>query len=369
MHDFQDKTVGKAGDTAPGRTGDTAPGRTGDTPEGKTVPALITDLLDTAGVTEQRSLITQLVNTSLGLGTDQTERLNLKISAAALQEMRAAFQVFAPFAGTPKVTIFGSARTALADPQAQQAGQVAAALAELGWMTVTGAGPGIMEAAARGAGAEKSLGVSIRLPFEEAPNEIHANAQQHVAMKYFFTRKLMLVKESRGFVCLPGGFGTLDEAFELLTLQQTGKMVPVPIVFLDAPGGTFWRNLAEFARNELERGGLITTGDLDRVLITDSVAVAVDEVIGFWRNYDSLRWFGEHLFLRIRTAPTPEELAALNREFAHLLVDGSIELCDAHPLEVKEQDVPGLPRLRLHFNQYRIGELHRLIRALNKLGG
>jgi uncharacterized protein (TIGR00730 family) len=199
---------------------------------------IIDQMLAVAGIREQRGLIRRLLRTGVGLGQDGTSRLNLKISAAALEEMRAAFNLFAPYDGTPKVTIFGSARTQSHDPLWIEAEAVSRRLAEQGWIVVTGAGPGIMEAAATGAGPEQSLGVSIRLPFEQVPEHLRVAGARLVSMKYFFTRKLMLVKESRGFVCLPGGFGTMDETFELLTLQQTGKMTPVPMVLLDRPGAT-----------------------------------------------------------------------------------------------------------------------------------
>ncbi|WP_167143847.1 TIGR00730 family Rossman fold protein [Canibacter zhoujuaniae] len=326
---------------------------------------LIDQLLQTAGVQQNENLVRQLVDTSLGLGRDPASRLNMKISAAALQEMRAAFNIFERFAEVPKVSIFGSARTALDDPTAEQAETVARRMADLGWMSVTGAGPGIMEAAARGAGPQKALGVSIRLPFEEEPSEVHANGNQHVAMKYFFTRKLMLVKESRGFVCLPGGFGTLDETFELLTLQQTGKMIPAPIVLLDRPGGTFWHGLQKYVTEELEAGGLITKGDLDRVLITESVDAAITEITTFWRNYHSIRWIDNTLVFRLRNDPTEAEITQLNEQFGPLLESGQFQRTAAHPLEIKDMDVPDLPRIKAVFAKRKVGELHRVIRTLN----
>ena len=178
----------------------------------------------------------ELLTAAVALATDDVERLDLKIATAALTEMRDAFRVFAPYHDVPKVTIFGSARTRPDDPVYDQARRIAADLAGRGWMIVTGAGPGIMAAAMEGAGREQSIGVSIRLPCEQEANSVIAGDHKYVAMKYFFTRKLMLIKESKAFVCLPGGFGTLDETFELLTLTQTGKGLPVPIVFLDTPG-------------------------------------------------------------------------------------------------------------------------------------
>ena len=172
---------------------------------------------------------------------DEADTLNLKIATAALQEMREAFEMFQPYEGIKKVAIFGSARTRPEDPFYAQARAVAARLAALDWMVITGAGPGIMQAAMEGAGRERSIGVSIRLPFEQSANPIIAGDHKYVSMKYFFTRKLMLIKEAAAYVCLPGGFGTLDETLELLTLTQTGKGLPAPIVLLDTPGERYWR--------------------------------------------------------------------------------------------------------------------------------
>lgn len=363
-------------------------------------------LLDAAGVDWQRKLITRIIESGIDLGLDGTSRLDLKISAAALEEMHSAFRLFAPFAGTPKATIFGSARTQSHDPLSLQAEIVSRSLAGLGWMVVTGAGPGIMEAAAIGAGPEHSLGVSIRLPFEELPQHAIAHNDRLVSMKYFFTRKLMLVKESLGFVCLPGGFGTMDETFELLTLQQTGKMVPVPIVLLDRPGGDFWRGFERFATQHLEGTGMISPGDLDRVLVTDSADAAVAEITGFWRNYDSLRWVpdrggngrnggtggaggaggeaaqqdpvvvagggtqdptGDQLVMRLRSAPTDEEIESLNERFGDLLLSGRIERSEPLAPERADRDRLELPRIVLMPRRRAVGELFRIIRALNEL--
>nr|BFF10870.1 TIGR00730 family Rossman fold protein [Microbacterium flavescens] len=327
------------------------------------VRALITD----AGITENVDLIARILVTGVGLGLDRAGRLDLKITTAALTEMRAAFQHFAPYAGVPKVTIFGSARTRPDDPVYRAAASVAEALAESGWLVVTGAGPGIMRAAAEGAGSQRSLGVSIRLPFEERPNAVIAENSRNVAMKYFFTRKLMLVKESHGFVCVPGGFGTLDELFELLTLQQTGKAEPTPIVLLDKPGGTFWHGLERFVDEQLVGSGLISPDDFDRLLITDSVDSAAQEITGFWRNYDSMRWVGDRLVLRLKSAPTDLELDELNDRFGWLLASGRIERSAALRQEADDAARAGLPRLILRLDQFQVGSLHRLIRAINAL--
>lgn len=321
------------------------------------------------GAGHQRALVRRILETGIGLGADNTSRLNLKITAAAIEEMRAAFRLFAPFTDVPKVTIFGSARTQPHDPLWVKTEDVARQLAERGWMVVTGAGPGIMEAAANGAGTQQSLGVSIRLPFEEPLDEQGDSIDAHrVAMKYFFTRKLMLVKESRGFVCLPGGFGTMDEAFELLTLQQTGKMEPVPIVLLDRPGGNYWRHFASFIIEELAGGGYISINDLDRVVITDSAKAATAEIVGFWRNYDSLRWVGDELVLRLNAEPTADEIEHLNANFTGLLETGRIEATGPLDAEVADRDQLDRPRIVFTPRRRAVGELHRLIRALNELG-
>ncbi|MDQ4212379.1 TIGR00730 family Rossman fold protein [Microbacterium capsulatum] len=334
-------------------------------------PALrseINAVLDDAGVHADRRLVMRMMQTAVLLGEDGTDRLDLKIASAALSEMRDAFRLFAPFQGVPKVTVFGSARTAAHDPLYQQARAAAAALAADGWMVVTGAGPGIMQAAAEGAGPQHSLGVSIRLPFEEKANAIVNEHDHVVAMKYFFTRKLMLMKESRGFICLPGGFGTLDEMFELLTLQQTGKAEPMPIVLLDQPGGTFWHGLQRFIREDLSPTGVISPGDFDRVQVTDSVTEAAAVIKGFWRNYDSLRWVGDVLVLRLRAEPTDAEVAGLNEQFGPLLSSGRIQRSAPLPAELADKDALDLPRLTLHLDQRTVGSLFRIIAAINALG-
>lgn len=338
-----------------------------DEPLPQALSAEINAVLDEAGVHTDRRLVMRMLRTAILLGEDGTSRLDLKIASAALAEMRDAFRLFAPFHGVPKVTVFGSARTRTDDPLYVRARDMAAALASDGWMVVTGAGPGIMQAAAEGAGPALSLGVSIRLPFEEKPNGIVTGQDQVVAMKYFFTRKLMLMKESQGFICLPGGFGTLDEMFELLTLQQTGKAEPMPIVLLDQTGGEFWQGLRSFIDEHLAPAGVISPGDFDRVLVTDSVEEARAEITGFWRNYHSLRWIGDRLVLRLRHAPTDDEIEGLNQQFAALVSEGRIERVEPAAPEVADGDALDLPRIALHLGQREVGNLFQLIRGVNAL--
>jgi uncharacterized protein (TIGR00730 family) len=324
-------------------------------------------LLDDVGATGDREQLFEILVSGVRLATDGADRLDLKITSAALKEMRTAFRAFAPYRDRRKVTIFGSARTVLDHPAYVQARDLASRLAANDWMVVTGAGPGIMSAGLEGAGREHSFGVNIRLPFEQAPNPYIAGDPKLISMKYFFTRKLMLVKESHGFVSLPGGFGTLDETFELMTLVQTGKASPAPIVLLDEPGGTFWTGLVDYLRTNVSAQGYIHADDFSLFTVTDDVEVAVDELLTFVRNFHSIRWVGDRLVIRMLHAPTPEELEELAVEFADLATSGRVEASDALPEEVATDDVVDLPRLVLTADSAKAGRLRALLDRLNRL--
>ena len=332
------------------------------------VARAVDQLLSELAPTHNRRLANDLLTTAVGLIADETATLDLKIATSALVEMSDAFQMFAPYRGRRKVTIFGSARTKLDDPLYSQAKEVARHLAENDWMVITGAGPGIMQAAMEGAGREQSIGVSIRLPFEQGANAVIAGDAKYVSMKYFFTRKLMLIKESSAFVCLPGGFGTLDEMFELLTLTQTGKGVPVPIVFLDTPGDRYWESIAELIDTQLVGRGLVTPSDTGLYSIADTCEATLDEINRFYSNYDSMRYVGDQLVIRLRHAPSDEQLEALNAEFSHLITEGRITRTDPLPLEVKENDRVTYPRIAFAFSKHWYGELRRMIDTLNTFG-
>lgn len=306
-----------------------------------------------------------LLRAAAQLVAERPDTLDGKIATAAIDEMAEAFRVFAPYRDVPKVTIFGSARTATDDPLYAQARDVAQQLAQLGWMTVTGAGPGIMQAGMEGAGRDLSIGVSIRLPFEQGANSVIAGDRKYVSMRYFFTRKLMLVKESKGFVCLPGGFGTLDETFELLTLTQTGKGLPVPIVLLDCPGDPYWQKLDEFIVEQLVPRGLVSPLDTKLYLVTDSSERATQEVLGFYANYESIRYVGDMLIVRIQREPTDAQMTELNEAFGHLCIDGAIERSGPLPVEIREKDALDLQRVRFRFAKHGFGELRRMIDQIN----
>ena len=313
----------------------------------------------------QERLANNLLEAANGLIADQPTPLDLKIAGAALAEMREAFAMFAPYRHRNKVAIFGSARTTTQDPLYVQARDVAQHLAAAGWMVITGAGPGIMQAAMEGAGSEQSIGVSIRLPFEQGANPVIAGDSKYVSMKYFFTRKLMLIKEAKGFVCLPGGFGTLDETFELLTLTQTGKGIPVPIVFLDTPGDPYWEEVEEFIAGQLVARGLVAPADTGLYMITDSAEAAVREVCGFYRNFDSMRYVGDLLVIRLGQAPTPEQLELLNRRFGHLCESGSIRVVEPFDIERRDADDLDKARIAFHFAKHGYGDLRQLIDTVN----
>jgi uncharacterized protein (TIGR00730 family) len=328
---------------------------------------LIQQLLDDAGAARNRDVLADLFRTAYELSSDGADRLDLKIARDALKEMRAAYRLFAPYGAVRKVTVFGSARTLVTDPLYEHARSLAARLADAGWMVVTGAGPGIMAAATEGAGADRSLGVTIRLPFEDTSIGPLAGSDRVVSMKYFFTRKLMLVKESSGFVSLPGGFGTQDETLELLTLMQTGKATPSPLVLLDVPGQTYWKGWEAFVHDELIAGGLVSPRDVQLFTVTDDVDEAVAAVRGFWRNYQGIRWVGDALVVRLRAEPTDDELAALNAEYGDLCATGAIARSAPLPAEVGDDDALDLPRIVLAFDPRQGGRFRSLIAAVNGL--
>ncbi len=290
----------------------------------------------------------------------------MKIANAALKEMRYAFAVFEPYRSARKAAIFGSARTTRDDPLYQQTVALARGLADVDWMVITGAGPGIMEAGIEGAGAANSFGVSIRLPFEAVTTQFLADDPKLVNFRYFFTRKVTFVKEAHAFVLLPGGFGTLDEGFELLTLVQTGKAPPAPIILLDVPDGTFWLTWMQFVERELRARRYISPEDVSLVKITDDVSAALDEITGFYRNYHSLRFVDGTLVLRMQRVPAPPALARLNEDFKDIVVSGAIEPVSASKAEIADNDVPDLARLRLRFDRHGYSRLRALIDELNK---
>jgi len=310
-------------------------------------------------------LVSEMLVSGLKLLRDDTDRGDLKLVNSALKELRYSFLVFSKYRDVPKVTIYGSARTPPDDPNYLLAADFANAMADLHrWMVITGAGPGIMEAGNRGAGREYGFGVNIRLPFEAEANPF-VHESRLINFKYFFTRKLMFVKESNGFVIFPGGFGTQDETYELLTLIQTGKSDVHPVVLLEAPGTGYWDPWLEFV-TVLERKRLIAPYDRNLFLHTTDLDVAIAEILRFHRSYHSQRYVAGKLVLRLRQEPSDELLEVLNDEFGDVLVDGRIERAEASESEIRDGDHPDLARIGLHFDRRRLGRLRLMIDRINQ---
>lgn len=314
---------------------------------------------------DNTDLIEELIVTAIKLHRDGASRGDLKLINTAVKEMRYSNLVFSRHA-EPKVTIYGSARLKEDDPNYKLTEKFAAAIAGHGWGVITGAGPGIMEAGSKGAGIDNSYGVNIRLPFEATANDYITDGRT-VNFKYFFTRKLGFVKESHAFVIMPGGFGTLDEAFELITLIQTGKSDLHPIVLMEAEGTDYWQRLLGFITDTLLAKGLISESDLDLYLHTTDHEEACAEIFKFYSNYHSQRYTAGKLILRLRQGPTESELSALNEEFADIIVEGEIEAVEPNQAEIEDDDALDKDRITFYFDRRQFGRLRMLIDRLNDL--
>ena len=284
----------------------------------------------------------------------------------SMAELRYAQNVFAPYRHTKKVCIFGSARTRPPAASFECAIQFARSMTEAGYMTITGGGDGIMGAAQKGAGAANSFGLNIMLPFEQHPNEVIAHDPKLVTFRYFFTRKLTFLREASAVAVFPGGFGTLDEAMEVLTLMQTGKARLIPLVLIDEPRGTFWKNYIQYLSEHLMGDSLISPEDFNLFRLTDSVTEARDEILRYYRNFHSYRFVGPYLVIRLQRKLSEAKLAELHKEFLSIInPPGEIFQRDALPQEADEPDHAHLPRLCLTFNRIHYGFLRRLIDRVN----
>ena len=325
------------------------------------------DLLALPDADPQAALLKELLGSVLRLNEARLDMLDLKIVHRSLKEMRYAFRVFKPYRERRKVSIFGSARIAADHPLCDLARRFARLLAERGFMVITGAGDGIMLAANEGAGRENSFGVNILLPFEQEPNQAIVDDPKLIHFKYFFIRKLFFARESHASVVFPGGVGTHDETFEILTLLQTGKNNPHPVVLVDLPGGTYWQKWERFVRDNMLATNLISPEDLGLFRTVDSAEAAVAEIEGFYRNYHSSRFVKNRLVLRLRRPLTAGQVDDLNERFAHLCPDGKIEQRPALPEEADEPDLLALPRLIVPYHRRSAGGLRQLIDVVNAL--
>jgi uncharacterized protein (TIGR00730 family) len=330
--------------------------------------AEVNNLISQLPSMQHGALIQQALSTLIRMAEVETDRLDWKILNASLQDMERAFRVLYPYRHIRKVTIFGSARTLPTSPAYQMAVEFARCVTQQGFMVITGGGPGIMQAGNEGAGVDKSFGLNIQLPFEQGSNPFIENDLKLVNFKYFFTRKLFFLRESDALALFPGGFGTQDEAFECLTLMQTGKSGIVPLVLIDPPGGDYWRSWDAHIRRHLLEPGLISPGDLNLYTITDRLDVACEAIFSFYQVYHSSRYVGERLVIRLNSELSNADVEYLNENFSDIVIKGKIEKSQALPQENINAEIAHLPRLVMSFNQRDLGRLYQMIRLINKLG-
>ncbi|MFQ5355932.1 MAG: LOG family protein [Mariprofundaceae bacterium] len=291
---------------------------------------------------------------------------DMRLMSRLIQEMRKGLEVFQPYQEIRKVGFFGSARISPGDPRYIQVRECTRELKEQGLMVVTGGGGGLMQAANEGAGREHSFGININLPMEQEPNPIVDGSPCHFYCQYFFTRKVFFLKESDALLLAAGGFGTLDETFEALTLLQTGRTPPIPVVLLEAPGDDYWGPFINSWMRRLVEDHLINPGDSHFLFHTDNIEAAVRHITGFYHNYHSFRYVGEQILLRILRPLTEDALHQLNAEFSDVLEKGEIQQLFHWP---KHDDSRywELPRLRMHLDCSRMNVLPQIIQRLNDL--
>ena len=326
----------------------------------------IDELIDFVGGIRRPKLVRGMLLAVLKAGQEDDGGVDLKLISSTLKEMRFTAKAFGPYRHRRKVTVFGSARTLPDEPVYQLARDLGERLAQAGYMAITGAGPGIMHAVNEGAGSEHSFGVNIRLPFEQKANSVLVNNPRLITYKYFFNRKVAFIKEADAVALFPGGFGTLDEAMEILTLLQTGKQQPMPLVLIDEPGGTYWSRLLEVFLDGLLAGGYISESDCHLFRHVQSAEQAVEEISRFYHRYHSSRYVGEQLVIRLNTSLDPLIVRDLTARFADILTPGgTMAISEALPVEADRADITHLPRLVVDYNRQDFGRLRCLIDALN----
>ena len=325
----------------------------------------VQELVDYKGGGYNPDLVVDIIENALKLLTDVEARGDVRVIQTAVRELRYAYKLFAPHAAVRKVTMFGSARTLPSRAEYQSAVEFARKIADQGWMVITGAGPGIMQAGHEGAGPERSFGANIRLPWEQSANPIIQHDKKLITFKYFFTRKLTFVRHSDAIVLFPGGFGTMDEGYEALTLMQTGKSRIMPLVLMDRPGGAYWKTWDKHIREHLLRNALISPDDLQLYQITDNADEAVRIITRFYRNYHSMRFVHDLLVIRLKRPPSDEALQGLNQDFVEIITGEKIRVIDATPEEKEEHQFVELPRIAFGFNRRDYGRLRHMIDVLN----
>ncbi len=331
------------------------------------VDDLIDDLMARAGGILHKDIVREIILAGLKAGQENQGRADLKLMNSSMKEMRFTAKVFGPYRTVRKVTIFGSARIRKDDPLYRLARSLGEKLADAGFMVITGGGPGIMQATNEGAGPDHSFGVNIRLPFEQKPNPILVGNPRYISYKYFFNRKVAFLKEADAVVLFPGGFGTLDETMESITLLQTGKRYPLPLILVDMPDGTYWDRLLQFLENELSSHGYISHDDFGFIDRVDNPDDAIDVIRRFYARYHSLRYVNGRLVIRISGRLEPEQIAMLRKDFSDILVPGG-DMRQTGPFaeEADEPELDQLSRLVIDFNNRDFGRLRQLVDAINE---
>ena len=329
---------------------------------------IIADLAKRSLSVNNADLIEEMLTTVVKLGLENDERGDLKLINMALKELRYASKIFIPYRDQRKVVIFGSARTRKNSDEYKMTVKLSELIVKKGFKVITGGGPGIMEAGNKGAGRKESFSLNIKLPFEQQYNPYSAGDEKAVSFKYFFNRKLFFLKESDATVIFPGGFGTLDECFESLTLIQTGKTKPRPIILIDSPDSEYWESLIGFVTEKLSEGGFISNNDLSLLIRVNSIEQAVDEIVQFYRVYHSIRYVGDKTIIRLKKPLSSEDINSLNEKYSCILSSGEIEPSDALPAEQKDEAFLDLPRLVMDFNRHDFGIFHEMLHFLNTLG-
>lgn len=327
--------------------------------------ARVRQLVEEWGADKNPELIEEMIITALKMARDKMSVADLKLINRSLKELRYAAKVFAPYSRVRKVVVFGSARVAPEAAEAKVAEDFAREMVAQNYMVITGGGDGIMGAAQRGAGREHSFGLNIRLPFEQRANIIIDGDPKLINFNYFFTRKLNFVKETHAFALFPGGFGTMDEGFEVLTLMQTGKARVIPVVMLDQPNGTYWQTWLQFLTDHLQKFGFVYPQDFCFFKILPGVEEAVAEILHFYKIYHSFRWVGEQLVIRICQRLSPNAIVDLNQKFSDLVREGKIVQGSALKMEKNEPEIWTLPRLILTPHRRNFGRFRQLIDAIN----
>ena len=310
-------------------------------------------------------LIEEIITTALEMARDEMSIADLKLINRSVKEMRSAAKFFAPFRYLRKVAVFGSARTQSDSPDYKLATDFGCEMVRHGFMLITGGSDGIMGAVQRGAGRAHTFGLNIRLPSEQRVNEVVEGDSKLMMLNYFFTRKLSFVKEAHAFALFPGGFGTLDEAFEVLTLMQTSKARIVPVVLLDHPHGKYWETWMEFLTERLLKFGFISAEDFAFFKIKHGAQEAAAEITQFYKVFHSARWVGERLVIRLNRRLSTNTIVDLNKQFADIVRTGEIVQGAALAKEKNELEIRDLPRLIFTPLRTRFGQFRQLIDAIN----